>query len=56
MIEENLSLQLKFSTFVVFVEELDDISENLICVEYVLEKKLMPENYHELGNLAGRIN
>jgi hypothetical protein len=31
--------------FVVYVEEQDDISENSICVEFVLEKKLMLENY-----------
>jgi hypothetical protein len=39
----------------VFVEELDDIFENLIYVEFVLEKKLMLENYLELENQAGSL-
>jgi hypothetical protein len=39
---------------VVSVVELDDILENLIFVEFVLEKKLMLENYLVLENLVGR--
>lgn len=38
-----------------FVEEQEVIYENLIFVEYVLEKKQMHENYLELENLAGSI-
>lgn len=53
-IEENQNLLLKYSTYVVFVEELGDILENLICVEFVLEKKRMLENYHELENQVGK--
>ena len=45
--EENHNLLQKFLIYVVFAEEQDDISENLICVEFVLEKKLMLENYDE---------
>lgn len=44
---ENLKMQLKYLTVVVYVEEQEVIYENLIFVEFVLEKKLMPENYHE---------
>jgi len=39
---------------VVYVEELEGIYENLIFVEYVLEKELMLENYQELENQVGR--
>jgi len=51
---ENLKKLRKFITVVVSVEELDDILENLISVEYVLEKKLMLENYQVLENLVGK--
>lgn len=44
---ENQKMQLKYLIVVVYVEELDDIYESLIFVEFVLEKKLMLENYHE---------
>jgi hypothetical protein len=53
MVENQKKLQ-KFSTVVVSVVELDDILENLIFVEFVLEKKLMLENYLVLENLVGR--
>lgn len=54
--EENLSSQQKFFMYVAYVEEQDDIYENLIFVEFVLEKKQTFENYHELENLVGKNN
>jgi hypothetical protein len=42
--EENQNLLLRCLTVVVYVEELDDIFENSIFVEYVLEKRLTLEN------------
>ena len=36
------------------VEGRGDIFELLVYVEFVLEKKLMHENYHELENQAGK--
>ena len=52
---ENLSLLQKYLMFVVYAEELDDIFENLIFVEFVLEKKQIMENYQGLENQAGKI-
>jgi hypothetical protein len=51
---ENLKKLQKYLTVVVFVVELDDILVNLIFVEFVLEKKLMLENYQVLENLVGK--
>lgn len=53
--EENQDLQQKCLTFVVFVEEQDDIYEISTFVEFVLEKKQMLENYLELENQVGNI-
>jgi hypothetical protein len=47
-------LHQKSITYVEYVEELDDTYENLIFAEFVLEKKLMLENYHELENQVGK--
>ena len=38
------------------MEELDDIYEVFEFVEFVLEKKLTLENYHEWENQAGNCN
>jgi hypothetical protein len=52
-IEENQKKLQKFLIVVVFVEGQDDICENLVFAEFVLEKKLMPENCLELENQVG---
>jgi hypothetical protein len=54
LIEENQKEQLKYLIVVQYVEELDDIYQNMIFVEFVLEKKLMLENYQVLENLVGK--
>jgi hypothetical protein len=46
----------KYLIVVAYVEELDDIFEDLIYVGYVLEKRRICENCLELENLAGKIN
>jgi len=51
--EENQQRLQKFSTVVVNVVELEGIYENLIFAEFVLEKKLMLENYQVLENQVG---
>lgn len=51
--EENPKKLQKFLTVVVNVVELEVIYENLIFVEFVLEKKLMLENYQVLENQVG---
>jgi hypothetical protein len=53
MVENQKKLQ-KFLTVVVSVVELDDILVNLMFVEFVLEKKLMLENYRVLENQVGK--
>jgi hypothetical protein len=52
---ENLRMLQKCLILVVYVEEQEVICENLVFVEYVLEKRLMHESYLELENLVGRI-
>jgi len=53
LIEENQKMLQKFSTVVQLVEEQEVIYEVSIFVEYVLEKKLMLENYQVLENQVG---
>jgi hypothetical protein len=53
MVENQQKLQ-KFLIVVVYVVELEVICEDLTFVEFVLEKKLMLENYQGLENLVGR--
>ena len=50
---ENQNLLQKFLIVVVNVVELEVTYENLIFVEFVLEKKLMLENYQVLENQVG---
>jgi len=45
--EENLMRLQKYSTVVVSVEEPDDISETMVFVESVLERKQMLESSQE---------
>jgi hypothetical protein len=45
--EENQNFLQKFSIVVVFVEEQEGTYENSVFVEFVLEKRLMLENYLE---------
>lgn len=52
--EENQDWQLKCLIVVQSAEELELIYENMVYVEYVLEKKLMLESYQGLENLVGR--
>jgi len=51
--EDTLKKLQKFLTVVVNVVELEVTYENLIFVEFVLEKKLMLENYQVLENQVG---
>lgn len=46
----------KFLIVVICVEELDDIYEIFEFVEFVLEKRLMLENYQEWENQVGNCN
>lgn len=52
--EENQKKLRKYLTCVITVEEQDDTSVNLICVESVWEKKQMLENFQGLENQVGR--
>ena len=52
--EENPMKQQKYLIAVVCAEEQEDISESMISVESVFEKKQMLENSHELENRVGR--
>jgi len=51
---KNLKKLQKFLTVVAYVVEQEVICENLVFVEFVLEKKLMLENYQELENQVGK--
>jgi hypothetical protein len=53
-IEGNQKKLQKFLTAVVFVVEQGDICENLVFVEFVLERKRMLENCLELESQVGR--
>jgi hypothetical protein len=52
--EENQKMLQKFLTVVQLVEEQEVIYELSVFVEYVLEKKLMLENYQVLENQVGK--
>lgn len=54
MVENQKTLQ-KYLIAVVFAEEQDDTYENLIFVEFVLEKKQIFENYQVWENQVGKI-
>lgn len=56
VLEKKLSFRLDFIIDVESVDDQDDILVDSECVEYVLEKKLMLENWWDFENQVGSLH